>query len=200
MSTVYFFIADALLPVGRKRIWVDTNPTAVETTLDLRNTLAIARRESDETHERSGGGDIRHGNPVSHRAHQPERDRGLRPRRAAEVCPSLLGEGSCAVTHSASSTEREGSFVPLIDTKETTMRNPYETPNEWEAGGEPEECEPEPLPECRGCQSKEGPFHYFGGWPWCRETCYREIVALYLKQPQPTEEELLTERMNQVRR
>lgn len=58
------------------------------------------------------------------------------------------------------------------------MSNPYEHDDPYGLDVE-DECE-EPVEKCRGCDSLNGPFNYFNGWPWCRDTCYRQIAALYM--------------------
>jgi hypothetical protein len=62
------------------------------------------------------------------------------------------------------------------------MMNPYEHDDRDGLDGRDRE---RPAPHCRSCGSYDGPFNAFNGWSWCAATCYREIVALYMGQPQP---------------
>jgi hypothetical protein len=71
----------------------------------------------------------------------------------------------------------------------------------------------DPLPEsetthtktftCRGCghHGAESEFGWFNGFAWCRETCHKEITALFLKSyPNPVTEDEAVEHFKQVRR
>ena len=70
------------------------------------------------------------------------------------------------------------------------MRNPYEYPNEWEAGGEPDE---HPL-YCRLCHGYLGDYEtatpaqvaYWNGWPHCPE--HAEEMRRLEKSPDPVNE------------
>lgn len=55
---------------------------------------------------------------------------------------------------------------------------------------------------CRGCKAvlAHGEGNQFNGWFWCAEPCYREVVALYMQQPQPVTEDEAVDHFEQRRR
>jgi hypothetical protein len=76
---------------------------------------------------------------------------------------------------------------------------------------DPDRYDPEPESDttrtktfaCRGCghHGAESEFGWFNGWPWCKETCHKQITTLHLAcWPHPVTKDEAEQFFQQARR